>query len=438
MLPGPDLAGQPLGPGEIAAFLERLSAPALGVGRADSVARIGLLERVKGAASAAQARLAVGLADAQVAADGPREIDPVHTARSVGAEVALVRKESPHQGARFVRLAHLLSADMPATMAALTAGDITEHRASVVVSATSFLSSADRRRLDSEIASRLGELSDRSAQAVAAGIAYRLDPRAAVAHTGAAESARRVTFRPAPDTMAILSALVPAAAGVAMFAALDGVANSAKGSGDLRSRGQIMADTLFARVTGRESVTDVPLQISLVMSDETLLAAGPVPGRIEGYGPVPAPTARRMADGSTETARRWLRRIYTRAGAVVAMDQRARAFTGNLRDLVILRDQVCRTPYCGAPIRHLDHVVAHRDDGPTSITNGQGLCAGCNYLKEHPDWSTTAVDDGLAGSPHATRITTPSGQTYDSTAPPLLPGKSAIANSRLTTPAEPP
>lgn len=273
--------------------------------------------------------------------------------------------------------------------------------------------------LDSEIGGLLGGLSDRQARATAARIAYRLDPQAAVDRTHAAESARRVTFRPAPDTMAIMAALVPARDGVAMFAALDRAAKTAKAAGDHRTRGQIMADTLLARVTGTESVEDLPIEIRLVITDGTLFAGGSMPARMEGYdGPIPAPTARRLALGDdTTTAKRRLRRVYTRDETIIGMDHRARHFTGNLRD------QHCRTPYCDAPIRHIDHIdhiVPHHDNGPTTTGNGQGLCAGCNYLKEHPDWTTTVSNNDEPGRPHTTHITTPTGHHHQSTAPPPL------------------
>ncbi|WP_245735938.1 hypothetical protein [Pedococcus cremeus] len=64
--------------------------------------------------------------------------------------------------------------------------------------------------------------------------------------------------------------------------------------------------------------------------------------------------------------------------------------------------------------------------GPTSATNGQGLCQACNQAKEAPGWSAATVEPGPSPShPHApahrVRTSTPTGHTYDSTAPPLLP-----------------
>ena len=63
-----------------------------------------------------------------------------------------------------------------------------------------------------------------------------------------AESDRTVTIRPAPDTMTYVTALLPVAKGVGVYAALKRAADT---TFDDRSRGQVMADTFFERVTGQ-------------------------------------------------------------------------------------------------------------------------------------------------------------------------------------------
>ncbi len=139
-----------------------------------------------------------------------------------------------------------------------------------------------------------------------------------------------------------------------------------------------MADTLVDSIlsTGPESEqgsgTEPGVMINLVITDETLYAAGAEPGWVDGYGPVPADLAREMA--TSEQA--WLRRLYTAptTGELVAMDSRARIFPGKLAQFLRLRDQRCRTPWCDAPIRHADHVEAaddrrphHRDQRPRPL-----------------------------------------------------------------------
>ncbi|WP_134769984.1 HNH endonuclease, partial [Mycobacteroides abscessus] len=113
-----------------------------------------------------------------------------------------------------------------------------------------------------------------------------------------------------------------------------------------------------------------------------------------------------------------VRRLYRRCatGALVKAESRSRLFPRGLAELIDLRDQTCRTPYCDAPIRHHDHVVGRMRGGPTALDNGQGLCERCNYVKETAGWNVAQVP---GADRHTVEFTTPTGTAYRSTAPPL-------------------
>lgn len=82
----------------------------------------------------------------------------------------------------------------------------------------------------------------------------------------------------------------------------------------------------------------------------------------------------------------WLRRLFADpvTGVLTGRDPRRRLFTGALRAFLVARDRTCRNSWCGAPVRHIDHLIRHRDEGPTDADNGQGLCARCNLARERP------------------------------------------------------
>lgn len=230
---------------------------------------------------------------------------------------------------------------------------------------------------------RLDGLGDTRITAKAKEIAYRLDPQVVVDRAVRAESERTVTVRPAPDAMTYVTALLPMTKGVAVYAALKTAADVC---GDGRGRGQVMADTLIERITGRPAEVPVPATVNLVLTDETLLAGSTVPARLAGCGPIPAAVARRLIRAAVDDPRSQatLRRLYKhpRSGALVAMESRARLFPKGLARFIDLRDDTCRTPFCDAPIRHHDHATAHHRGGPTSGVNGLGECERCNYAKE--------------------------------------------------------
>ena len=405
--------------GTLAAWVGMLARVDRAVGDGERVEQIRLLEELKSAAAAAQAVATADLVASQRAEQQAAGMPTEQLGRGVAAQVALARRDSPHQGSRHVGLAQALVHEMPATMTALRAGAISEWRATIVARETACLTREDRRAADDELAGRLATLGDRQTEAAARAVAYRLDPHAFTARSKGAERDRRVTLRPAPDTMSRLAGFLPVAQGVAAYAALMRHADGLRAAGDPRSRGQIMADTLVERLTGQATATAVPVEVELVITDSSLLAGADEPAQLVGLGPIPAPMARDLLRDTT--AQVWLRRLYTRPGdgALVAMESRRRLFPDGLRRFLILRDQTCRTPWCGAPIRHGDHVTPVQAGGATSAANGQGLCAACNHTKQVPGW---LARPGLAGAGQSVEITTPTGHTYTSRPPPA-PGQ---------------
>lgn len=379
---------------------------------AERIDRLRLMESVKGALAAAQAREAVALKQSVVAAEAARGVPARHRGRGVAAQVALARRESPHRGDRLLGLAEALVGELPHTMGVLTQGLISEWRATLVCRETACLTHSDRAEVDRRIATALPTLSDRQVAAAARRVGYELDPHSMVRRASRAEADRRVTLRPAPDTMAIVSAVLPVAQGVAVFAALTRAADSARAAGDPRGRAQLMADTLVTRTTGQDQARQVPVEIQLVMSAPTLLEGDTRPAIIPGYGPVPADLARSLVS-EPGGARVWVRRLYASPrGQLIAMESKRRLFPASLRRFVQARDQLCRTPWCGAPIRHVDHALPAHQGGATSSDNAQGLCERCNQVKESPDWWARPGPDGVIVT------TTPTGHTYRSTSPP--------------------
>ncbi|RAN72592.1 hypothetical protein B5P43_32160 [Bacillus sp. SRB_336] len=231
------------------------------------------------------------------------------------------------------------------------------------------------------------------------------------------------------------------------------------------------------------TVTEPDIMIELVMTDRALFEGANDPAIIVGHEPIPAPEARAMdlgiqdadpaldaqpdgrggrdrgqeggreragtrpdkgnganADGHGFSPRAWLRRLFTHpdSGALLTMDSRAPIFPDGMKEFLRLQYPRCANPYCGAPIRHYDHIKPWAAGGPTSTTNGQGLCAACNQAKEAPGWlaepangpppdaESPDAESPDAESPDASlpRITTttPTGHRYTSVAPPL-PGQ---------------
>ncbi len=398
------------------------------------IARIAELERAKSAAAAGQARAAAALDALRRSTEANAGVLAAQRGRGVASEIALARQDSPARGGRHLGFAKALVYEMPHTLAALEAGRLSEWRATLIVRESACLDIEDRRALDSELCadgSKLNGMGDARVTAAARAIAYRLNAQAVVDRSAKAESERTVTIRPAPDTMTWVTALLPVAQGVSVYAALKRAADT---TFDDRTRGQVMADTLVERVAGRPAEVAQPVAVNLVISDETLLGNDDTAAVVDGYGPIPAAVARHLVSDAVTDARSraTLRRLYRhpRSGALVTIESRSRCFPKALASFIGLRDQGCRTPYCDAPVRHRDHAQPHHRGGPTTAENGLGLCERCNYVKEVAGWRVTTTMDETAR--HTAEFTTPTGMRYQSGAPPA-PGPPEIFVSQVET-----
>jgi hypothetical protein len=243
--------------------------------------------------------------------------------------------------------------------------------------------------------------------------------------------------------------------------------------------GERMAEAAVARLTGRQPHRGPVVEVQLVVTDRTLFGPLGAPGReqparIVGGGMVPAEAARELVrprgEGGAEDRRVAIRRLAVKSGTlqlagidrqrrflparvraglmqhgktasadpvlerwrsylarppgpdeIASLGSVVRRFTGMPRQFVLVRDPVCRAPWCSAPVRHVDHARPHCDGGQTSVDNGQGLCVGHNLAKEDPGWRVLPAVPPVADSGgHALTWRGPSGGEHTSESPPLL------------------
>lgn len=531
---GSDVAGSarqgvPAGLAEIRSLGARLALPRPDASDAERLELIRALEDLTRSAAAAHAVLADEFDRSQRAAQQAEGVAADRVGAGVGDDLALAGKVSPARSSNRLACSRALTREMPQTLAALAAGVIDAAQAEIITRATACLSPEDRAVLDEQLTGRLAGLSTKQLRDTVTALVYELDPRALVRRAAKAAEDAYVSMRPAPDVMCVISAMLPAAQGVAVYAALKRHAELMRSSGDERSQGRIMADALYANVTGRDPVVLPDIDLSLVMTDATLMAGDTVAAFLEGYGPLPAQTARDLltpslpdeedsspaaedvclgTKGSTGpspaagdepapvdvcpdgprctswsctrrhgatpgsspalgraelslvpptpprppptsedvgAARVFVRRLYADhvTGEVFARDTRRRYFSAAQRALVVSRDRYCRTPWCGAPIRHIDHRVRHRDGGATDLANGQGLCQRCNQGRERARHAAvpptlylrpSAILPHLGNGGLGAGAAPPAGPTRE--APP--PGPTRGATPPGPTPAAPP
>ncbi|MEE1619043.1 HNH endonuclease [Brachybacterium sp. J153] len=454
---------------------------------------IAATERAKARVAAVQARAERAFWTAQIRTQEQQGVARDQRGRGIADQVALARRITPKQASDEVALHRVLLDSLPRTSALLDAGEISELAARRVAENVLVLDDEDRASVDAAVADSLPTVTARRAGDLARARAQELDPEAAVKRHQRAVADRRVTLQPAVDGMSILRAVLPLQEGVAVFSSLTDAAKSARSSGDQRTKGQIMADTMVKRVTGLEKPEDLSVEIQLLMTDTTLLGDEVQTAWIDGH-PLPGPVARDLAlgtltasagmpqrhgssapersplastaelprkDSAPEHARRvgtpdepppqitppevtqaarWIRRLYTdpRTGELQEADPRRRLFRGATRRFILQRDQRCRTPWCDAAIHDVDHVHRFADGGNTDAANGVGLCQRFNLAKEMPGWHTD-LEPASDGAPSRLTIRTPTGHVYTSTSPALRTMADALGAEILEeTPAEAP
>jgi len=419
----------PLTSAEVLRFVARLQASDIAVDAAAGIDLISALETVKCVSVATQAVVTDAVATVISTERRERGKPKAQWRTGIASQIGLARRESPNRGGTHLGLARALVHEMPHTLARLKAGELNEWRVMILARETACLTVEDRRTIDELLCAdpaNLAGAGDRTIEGRARALANELDAASQVKRRAKAYAARRVSTRPAPESMGFFTALTSMEKTVCMWATLrrdaDTVINA---GGDTRSRDQIMADLVFERITGASAAQGPPVTVDIVISDSTLLAGGDTSAYLHGYGDIPSDVARQLVrdaldDAQGNETRVALRRLYAhpKTGALTAVESTSRAFPTALGRLIDLRDRTCRTPWCDAPIRHHDHITAHTAGGATSAENGAGLCAACNYAKEGEGWTAEALRD-KRNARHRYRLISPTGHTYDSSAPPM-------------------
>jgi hypothetical protein len=180
---------------------------------------------------------------------------------------------------------------------------------------------------------------------------------------------------------------------------------------DDRSADQRRADArvdVFARVLGDPSLPEQhgkrpAIQVTVQLS--TLLGCDNQPAHLDGYGPITAGMARRLASDESGT---WRRLVTDDTGQLLDYGRKTYRPPGNLTDHVIARDRSCTFLGCrrAARLCDLDHTEAWTDGGDTNSNNVAALCARHHNAKHHAGWQVKHRQDG-------TRTwTSPTGHRY--------------------------
>ncbi|WP_332642462.1 HNH endonuclease [Aeromicrobium sp.] len=377
-----------------------------GAARIDAIVA---LERLNRATQAEMVAQIAALHDDRAEDMGIGRGDPT---LSVIGEVALARNIGPSAAGTQVGLALGLRR-LPRVAELFADGSIPQPVAQAVVNESVCLAVDDSVVFDGEISPQLPGLTAKKAAKAARREVVRIDVEAARERAERNRADQRVTMFPDTDGVAILQVRGPAEQMLAAHNALDSWARGLRSAGDERTVGQIMAQTLVERVTGVAHADAIDVEIQLVMDAPTMLGQDGEPVDLVGYGPISPDIADDLIAHAPNPS---IRRLLTDPvdGTLLVREPRRRRFDSLTRSHIRARDRMCRMPGCDARIRDDDHIHDHSRGGVTTHQNGQGLCKRSHTIKSLPGWKVTTEG-------RTTIWQTPTGHTYRSDPPPLLP-----------------
>jgi hypothetical protein len=373
----------------------------------DGAARIDLLvalERQIAWLTARQQQVLAALDGRALDWAGKESID--YTREQVGAALRL----SPGHAADRLAVGRTLVDQLPQTLAMLGRGEITYLHAKRLAEVVVPFDAKTTAKIEDRVLVRAADQSVGQFGASVRRAVIAADPRSAEQRYEDAVAQRCVVIIPQPDGVAELSALLPAEGAALIKTVLDSLA-SVKVSGETRTMDQRRADFLvdvFARVLGDPALPEQhghrpAIQVTVAAS--TLLGCDDQPAELDGYGPITAHTARRIAADHTGT---WRRILTNPGGQVLDYGRRTYRPPANLTDHVIARDKTCVFPHCRRPARHceVDHGDPWCSGGHTNPDALYPLCTRHHHARHNAGWTGQRTDDG------SYLWTDPTGHTY--------------------------
>lgn len=324
--------------------------------------------------------------------------------RAVVAELASVLRVPERTMQRWVSEAWELAHRLPATLAALRAGAIDEAHARVIIDESTDLEDDEvRSRLDLELARHAETSTASGLRRIARRLREGLLAETLAERHARGRDQRRVELERGRDGMAWLHLHLPAADALLIHDRLHRIAGDAAGHGnEARTPDQLRADVArdlllegvppagqafhVAAATIRPTV-HVTVPVMTLLGDD-------LPGELDGYGPIDAETARRLAAHAPSFTRLLTHPV---SGTVLDVDRTTYRPPADLTRWLRVRDQTCRFPGCArrADRCDLDHTDDWAAGGRTAFDNLAHLCPAHHRLKHETSWSVRHRGGGV-------------------------------------------
>lgn len=327
---------------------------------------------------------------------------------TTASEIACLLRISERSAHRLVQQSRILVDYHPRTLAALRSGALSWGHAAALVHEYAGLPAGTAELVETRLLPLALETTVTRLSYRARKLRSELHPTALDQRARDAAGRRRVDFQPADDAMAWLSIFLPAADAIAVDARLTAEARGLQDPSERRTLSQLRTDVALDLLLGSrneggsasQGERRVKAHINVTVPVLTLLGVDDEPADLEGYGPIPAEVARRLAAHAPSFTRLL---THPESGAVLSVGRTTYAVPADLKKWLRVRDRTCRHPGCCVPASRceLDHTKPWSRDGTTDHDNLAHLCRKHHLLKSEGIWrySRSETNTLLARSP---------------------------------------
>lgn len=349
--------------------------------------------------------------------------------RSIRAEVACALRLPERTAESMLEASRQLVANLSATLSALKAGRVTYRHAEVLVEESYGLSAehaATLERLALPVAetATVATLRNRVRR-----LREGLDPDTIAERTRMAVERREVTWQSGRDGMGWLTHYLPAVEGLAIMSRASETALAMKTPEDGRTPTQLRSDVLRDAMLGvgsqgvgsqgvgsqsvgsrsgaPEAAPPIRPDVYVTVPVFTLMGLSEQPASLEGYGPIDAETARRLAAEAPGFTRIL---THPETGVPLSMSRERYSALTSLRRRIRYRGPTCGFFGCNRPAAEcdLDHTIPWKVGGVTDLENLSYLCRGHHVVKHNTAWKVEQAGDRSG----TLTWTSPSGRTY--------------------------
>ena len=310
--------------------------------------------------------------------------------RVLESELAAALSIPERTMSRLIDESEALLHQLPGTYEALSRGVLSYRHAQVIIDQALSLPTESRIPFEDAVLADAKMLTVSKLERRARRLRELTHPESIQSRRATAARDRSVELKPAHDGMSWLTAYVPCERAQAVYNRLSDIARGLQTADESRTLTQLIADVALDLLENGEPTLAGASQgirptVLVTVPALTLLGMSEEPATLEGYGPIDADTARRVAARAPSFYRLL---THPETGTVLSVGRDHYEVPADLRRWLRVRDETCRAPGCNRLARRsdCDHCTDWNAEGLTAHDNLAHLCHGHHSLKHRTDW----------------------------------------------------